>query len=297
MKESNFDRIFSPTEAEEKKVQEYFKRTLESQEAVSFQTERNKSPDELEIIKFLDQETDIIAKEFGGRGMQILDKYIHIIQEDEFNNIRKTKQIHEAIPIADAFYREDLQTIIIKDSAVNSFVHNVVHEMLHMKSFQSLRTNLKKEPNRAFNRRIGLSIVPRENLNKFVLNDLTEAITEYLVSTLIHRWAERRNSVPQFLQEKIKNLSKIDFVHTLYSPTYVNEQLSLMEIMDKIIEKKPDEFKNREDALRIFGEAYFTGKLLKLRKLIDDVYGRGSFVGFAEKGLPKSKWEKEQKAQ
>ena len=32
---------------------------------------------------------------------------------------------------------------------------------------------------------------------------------------------------------------------------------------------------------------------MKLRKIIDKTYGKGSFVEFAENGLPKSKWEME----
>ncbi len=292
MKESNIDRVFSPSEDEQKKVEKVFERTLSLQELVVFQTEREKTPEELEIIKFLDKETNEIAHEFIGAGMEISHKYLHIISEDEFDDNRRRESPEREIP--NAFYSHKQQAIIMKNKDLNlaNFTKLAAHEMLHMKSYQSYRTNLEKEPGKAFHRRTGPSITSRENPNKDFFPDLNEAITEYLVVRMIReRWPENRNDLPQALKEKTTHFSQQEFIDQFGDVSYVGEQLSLMEIMDKVIEKNPDEYKTREDVLKIFGNAYFAGHILKLRKIIDQTYGNGSFVEFAEEGLPKSKWE------
>src|SRR3989344_5679825 len=120
--------------------------------------------------------------------------------------------------------------------------------------------------------------------------------TEYFTQLMIReRWIKNRSILPKTLIEKTQNLNEKEFIKT-FGVSYIWEQLSLMEIMDEIQKKYPEKYKNRDDIFKIFGEAYFTGKLLKLRKIVDKTFGAGSFVKFAKEGLPESKPEKENEA-
>lgn len=287
MKESNINRIFATPEEKTEDIKESLKNSFESQNLIVFKTERSKTPEELAVLDFVDQETNLIVKEFGGEELIVPKNVIHLISEEEQKELMKNQGC-EYVPAA---FVSNFQGISMEDKDLDliKFTNMLSHEMLHLKSFQSVRLNLDKQT--GDQRRVGLRIPSREDRHKSFFVDLNEAMTEYFKMRMVWgRWAENRHILPEELKKETENLNKKDFMDK-FETSYRRKQLSLMEIMDNIIEKNPGEFKNRDDVLKVFGEAYFTGHLLKLRKLIDGAYGHGSFVEFAESGLPKSKWE------
>src|SRR3989344_3303806 len=291
MKESNIDRIFTTNEDEAEKIKASLKKTYLSQEQATFGAEREKTAEEAEIIAFLDQETTAVAQEFGGEGLEIPKNVVHIISEKEYDDLNENPDS------MGQFSMLGLQGIIIKDKDLGTedFTHILCHEMFHEKSFQSVRFNRKEKIGLA-PRRVGFHVLLRKEPHKRAFVDLNEAVTEYFTQLMIReRWIKNRSILPKTLIEKTQNLNEKEFIKT-FGVSYIWEQLSLMEIMDEIQKKYPEKYKNRDDIFKIFGEAYFTGKLLKLRKIVDKTFCAGSFVKFAKEGLPESKPEKENEA-
>ena len=287
MKESSIDRIFAKSPEEEKKVREVIEKRFRTQENISFKTEREKTPDEAEIIKFIDKETSAIAEKFGGKNLSIPAVNVHIISENELLDLVK-KRRGENAQIPDATWKPRTQAIIMKDAGDNlvKFINVLTHEMYHTKAFQSLKSDLEKKNLKW--RRGGLSVGLRDR-PKEAFTDLDEAVTEYLTHMNIEQWAAKKDRVPEIINETAEKFGESD----LYTPTYLREQIRFIGILNEIQTKNPEDFKDRESVFNIFAEAYFTGGLLKLRKIVDQTFGNGSFIEFAKKGLPESKWEKE----
>lgn len=307
MKESNINRIFARSAEEKNEWRASLEKNyvLQNKAALEFKNERIKTPEQIEIIEFLDRETNKIAEEFNGEALNVPPKNIHIINTAEFAAyLRKADPKLEKVPDAlivkegDARFSINLQGIVTAHGDLDLFAITriLAHEMFHCKSFQSLRidVDLEKRP-RAISRRAGLAITKRADFKKNMLTDLNEAITEYLVRRMMEGLSANRSLLPDALKERTRDLNKEEFVDSLYRPSYTLEQIRLVTIMDEIINKHPNEFKTREDVLRVFGEAYFKGGLIKLSKLIDKTFGKGSFISFAKEGLPPSTHDKSKK--
>lgn len=286
MKESSINRFFSKSPEEAKNVKEIIEKRFRTQEHLSFASERQKSKEELEIIDFCDKQTSAVAEEFGAESLEIGAKHIHIISEKEFVDFIK-KRSGENTQIPDATFNLDRQAIIIKNTGGNlvKFINVLMHEMYHFKAFQSLQLDVVNISLRE--RRVGLSIGLREKASTAFL-DLDEAITEYLVHITINRLIGNKENLPQIINQTIEDFGEPD----IYTPTYLQEQLRFIDVLDEMQKKNPDKFKDGESVFKIFAEGYFAGKLLGLSKLIDKTFGKGSFVSFAKKGLPESRWER-----
>ena len=287
MKESSVDRIFSKSPEEARTVRGVIEKRFREQKNISFKTERGKTPEELELINFIDTETDALAKKFGGAGLHINPANVRIVGEDEFGDfIKKTRGENATVP--EAMWSPKAQAIIMKDPGndLGKFINVLTHEMHHAKAFQSLGFNLEKK-NMNW-RRGGLAIVLREN-SKEAFVDLDEAVTEYLTYMNIGGWQQKKENVPEIINKTAEKFGESD----LYSPVYLQEQLRFVNVLDTIQKKNHERFKDKDDVFSVFAEAYFTGKLLELRKTVDGAFGKGSFVEFAKRGLPESKWEKE----
>jgi len=125
MKESHFNRFISPSEEEVSKVRGDLKYLFKTQERATFQSERSKSSEELEIIDFLDDETNKVAESFGGEALSVSQNNIHLLQDEiEFIDFAANKE-------AEAVVKQDLQCILIKDKkqGLLHFTAVLFHEM------------------------------------------------------------------------------------------------------------------------------------------------------------------------
>ena len=88
----------------------------------------------------------------------------------------------------------------------------------------------------------------------------------------------------RFYEEKVKNnpLFKDEEEMTF---TRQEEFDDLNKLVDELWEKNRDSYDDREEILRLFIEAGVTGKLLKVARLIEKTFGKGSFRELAEKDV------------
>ena len=66
------------------------------------------------------------------------------------------------------------------------------------------------------------------------------------------------------------------------SYAYVNERKKLNELMDDICAKNKDDFSNREEVFKVFAKATLSGNILPVARLIEGIYGKGSFRELGE---------------
>jgi len=235
MKESSVNRIFSKSAEDAKKVQEVIERRFKTQERMVFKTEREKTPEELEIIEFVDRETNRLAEKYGGEALNIGPKNVHIIMKSE------------------------------------EFADSIDHKASGQKGDWHFRKS-------------GFAINTRKGEKTF--EDLDEGVVEFLRRKIMEEWVRSPENLPRPIQEKLRGLGEREIKDQFYAPTYLEYQIDLMRLMKKIQEKHPKMFKNRDDVFEVFAKAAFSGKILDLRKLIDQTFGHGSFVNFAREGLP-----------
>ena len=290
MKEHSFDRIFGKEPDRQEAEKDMLKRFEVQPE---FKTERKKTPEELEIIKMTNEATDLLIKQFGGEPFNIPDKNVHVIEGSEFDYLA-VHYLHDPELInATALFSENLQSILMRDQGDDfvKFSGLLIHEMYHFKSYQSLLVKNKNSKLVARVRRVGFEIGLRGQ-EKPAFVDLNEALTEHLAVATLGDLISK-SKLPAFLKERIEQIPEEEREKKVFGASYALERVRLIEIAEQIYDKNKDKFKNENEIFKLFFDAVFSGKLLKVAKLIENTFGEGSFRIMGEKGMPESKFEKE----
>jgi hypothetical protein len=151
-----------------------------------------------------------------------------------------------------------------------AFAKILFHEIIHLNSYTALQLKTGKEPSIGLYRS-GIRVQTR-NGKKILFKDINEAITE-----LITRRFYQEKIIPSeiFDEEDKKNLLN----------SRVEEMAKFEALIDGLWEENKDRFKTREDLEDLFFESQFTGSLLKIGRLIEKTFGKGSFRKLGEGNL------------
>lgn len=198
-----------------------------------------------------------------------------------------------------ATFFANMQTIVI-DGEYNisntDLAGTAFHECMHMLSFQRNvligdrddgYANIKPE-------RSGLSVYSSKNPMYQYFNFINEAVTVELEN----RFCKKMEKIKLFQEDilKIKKKYGSDFVFSFIqmkkdekgnldperAVSYSNEYKKTKEMMQNIYEKNKDEFNSVDEVMELFIEAYFTGKLLPIARLLEKTYGKGKFRAIGE---------------
>ena len=263
--------------------------------------EREKTPEEIKIIDLANQKTNKLREKFGLPELSIPLENIYVIPREapwprdiEYDN----------------YYIQISQNIIIREARVRKlrdsktiFAERVIHEMIHFKSYKSLKTLENLSAVGAY--RIGLHTYKRKNSSESYFNNINEAIVEELTIRLLKELEEH----PLFRDETIqtKKLKKLlakeksdegkylikgdelyinfDQGKSILSSAYFaneKEREVLNILIEKTFQKNKNKFKNKEEVFSIFVEATITGKMIFLGNLVDKTFGRGVFRKIAQ---------------
>lgn len=219
--------------------------------------DREKTGDELDMIRKINQKVMEFVPKFGGVPIAVNPENIHLTDISKIPN--EVKKKFEGVV---GFYKPMLQGLVIfpelkKDRV--SFVKTLVHETLHLNSFQSA----KMIHNEIEINRVGFSIYSRKN-KKVFFYDLEEAIICELTVRLCSN----------FLSKDELNKVLKDYQYRL-TPLWIS--------MDNIYYKNKDKFSNSEEVFFEFAKISFTGKLKNIAKLIENTFGNGSLRKAANK--------------
>ncbi len=157
------------------------------------------------------------------------------------------------------------------------FVNTISHELLHAKAFRSLQA-YKKRSSGIDVHRSGLTIFKLGRPHKVLFNQLDEGITDELAAEITEKlikadsrekWTKDEESVAEALRP--------------------SEEQKLFQFIAEALSKHSAEYKDKPDEIKaLFYNAYFSGSMQKVGRLIDDTFGRGTFRMIAEKPFDKS---------
>lgn len=250
-----------------------------------------KSPEDIEMLNLINAETDLLLEKYGMPAFDVPLQNIHFLAADDPD----TKALGQ--------FKPEKQAVFVRAMPSRAgMMHILFHEMVHFKSFQSL--NLDGDETR--DRRLGLSTELKEgDMSGFGV--LNEAVTEELTIRFIRKLADHPFIKPE-RQEKERYLAKwgedddpeLIYVeeshpspgrisHTSHSFGYPNERRALNVLIDKLVQKNAEKFKDREVVFEMFASAALNGHLLQLAKLIEQSFGKGAFRKIAEFGYDKVK--------
>jgi len=271
--------------------------------------EREKTPEEVRIISLANDLTNETIKKYGLKDFDIPAKNIHIIEERWLSGK------------ASGIYNPTVQVVMMRDFRSKlAILYHSLHEMLHFKSYNAQQLLLSTEKNLKVpeieNYRVGIVVISRDG-RKGYFNNLNEAITEEMTKRIILSVLEHplvldetiqtREILPQLegrtsdngmpltnedtLYAKIEKFTEQDKESGLWKTTisartnglaYFDERRILNKLMDKILEKNSEQFKDREEVFEVFAKAMITGNILPMGRLIDGTFGRGTLRKIGE---------------
>ena len=272
--------------------------------------EREKTPEELQIITLANEATNEIRQRYGLENFNIPPENIHVITEEAWP--RKERSV--------AFYNSMLQGIVAREQPAKIvFMKKIFHEMLHVKSYGAAQITTGENPE-LDEYRLGLTVRTRDGKNIYFVN-LNEAITEEMTMMfgekffdnplfaketkqtrdVITRYprAVAGSGVPlfdddTFYAEVDGKKSWGEAVGRLFGArekpqkittegfTYQSERKILNTLIDKILERNPEKFQDREEVFEVFAKGMMTGNVLPVGRLIEKTFGNGTLRRIGE---------------
>jgi hypothetical protein len=222
--------------------------------------EREKTPEEREIIAGILAKMPEFVKQCGGTPVNLSEDHIHIIDRGKLDE-ETQRQLKESRMMGMQDTNQAAIFIFSCDNIV-LFASGVTHEVIHFNSFIS-EDKIKGEK-RLVNRRYGLAIPIRKNIKNLYFNEINEAVTEKLAMLFGEKYF---CEIPSVARE-------ID--HTTIE-NYTSARNKIDGFIDALYEKNKDNLPSKEAVFNLFVGGYFTGNILPLARLVEKTYGKGSF--------------------
>lgn len=226
--------------------------------------EIEKTQKDLEILAFAEKAASEIIKEYGRqKDVKVPMEFVHLLRPggtQEYTEGRLTRGAHS---------QKSGGILIDRDSSNIEFSLTAFHEFLHLKSYKSLQIIFPRgnEKNFRFEAyRSGMTVVSRDGKREY-FTDLEEAI----VSLLTERFFEKKVKLSPIFKDELEKERKN------VSTSRQQEMQKLYRIIDEIFIKNQNEFTDREEVLGLFIKAQISGNLLRVGRLIEKTFGKGSF--------------------
>jgi len=274
--------------------------------------EREKTPEELQIISLANKATNEVRQRYGLENFDIPPDNIHVITEEAWPREKGV-----------AFFNSMLQGVAMREKLSNlAFMKTVFHEMLHFKSYNAAQITTGENPE-LDEYRLGLTVRTRDGKKMYFVN-FNEAVTEEMTK----RFARKLLRNPLFADE-IKQTRDVMAQHpqaitdsgkslfdedTFYAEiqgskswresvdrlfgrrilgsgvtkisiegfTYQPERKILNILIDKIFERNSDKFQDREEVFEVFAKGMMTGNILPVGRLIERTFGNGTLRKIGE---------------
>ncbi|MFZ4648703.1 MAG: hypothetical protein ACOYMB_03685 [Patescibacteria group bacterium] len=299
---SSFTRVIGriPESEKEQIVQEKIDRFNDQYFEELVGKEKDKTLEELKIISLANLATNELCEKYGVDNLNILAKNVHIIKKNDWPKGRS------------AFYNPSLQGIATCDEPVKiNFLKKIFHEMVHFKSYNSMQITTGDSPELE-SYRVGLTIVKRKGDGIYFTN-LNEAVTEQITKNSlavmledpifaqeIKQTKEIITSAPQAItasgemlfdentiyagikqKETITHARELSIIQKPVAEiitsvfSYESERKFLDKLLNKIFERNPLKFQNKDEVFEVFARGMMTGNILPVGRLIENTFGVG----------------------
>jgi len=251
--------------------------------------EREITPEEREIIEGILSKLPEFVERYGGKPLPITEDHVHIVDEE-----KATEEIKKQFNDAGGKYSFVDQAVIIRmepdlphgKNKLN-FAQKVLHEFLHFSSFQSYQKDNKYG---AKERRCGFSVRMRggtefyfDNIEEALIQEATIMFDEeyFLGIPALFEELQKREAV----REKIKaeGVLPADMVAMAgqngepIAYAYFAEIYKLRELIHNIYLANKDTVSSEKGVKDEFLRAVFSGRLLKVVKMVEKWGGKGAF--------------------
>jgi hypothetical protein len=289
-KESGVSRIVGTSEENERLLLRRFKALFEHA-PLSF--ERQKTADECQIIHGILQLLPSFLKRYGVDALKVHPDQLHFVDvasltSDDKRLLRSSEDR--------GYYFPRTQTILIfPEGNKLRDAEAIVHELLHVHSFTSYTATGDKLQER----RVGLEMISSSEEGPRYFRSLNEAVTEELTMRFDQRYYSRIPVLRRELQDRKrvrrmggKNAGEVvsvatrkleggDWHTTIDHYAFPQQRQLLAQMVDDIYEAHSPQFRSTEDVFKMFARAMFNGRILRLARMIEETYGRGSFPQLA----------------
>lgn len=278
---SPVDRYVGGTGEQRKKMRKNSERVFKEQSTHAL--ERPKTPEELQMIEIANRETDRLREKYGMPKYDVPPENYHVMRKKDPEAASR------------AHYNLDFFEIMVEEGGGrNQMLARFFHETVHFKSYLSANAG---EPDI---RRSGLSLKV-EGERPLLFKPLNEAVTEELTK----RFMRAQEDLPM-LAEETHNLRRGREVYgaavmedvanvtvtpgkesgTLYVDRhhfgYANDRRALGLLIDKLKERNPKTFRDKDEWFDMFAGAMFNGHLLELARAVEGTFGKGKFRELGE---------------
>lgn len=274
--------------------------------------EREKTPKELQIISLVNEATNEVRQRYGLENFDIPAKNIHVITEETWPRGKGTAVFNSMLQ--GVAMREKLSSL--------AFMKTVFHEMLHFKSYNAAQITTGENSELAEYRlglivctRDGKKIY-FVNLNEAVTEEMTRRFVKKLWGhplftdeikqtrdiAVQHPQAITDSGKPLFdedtfyaeVQSKKSWRESVDrlFGRSIFGLgitkisienfSYQSERKILNTLIDKILERNPGKFQDREEVFEVFARGMITGNILPVGRLIERTFGNGTLRRIGE---------------
>lgn len=272
--------------------------------------EREKTPEELQIISLDNEGTNEVRQRYGLENFDIPPENIHVITEEAWPREKSA-----------AFFNSMLQGVAMREKLSNiAFMKTVFHEMLHFKSYNAAQITTEENPE-LDEYRLGLTVRTRDgkkmyfvNFNEAVMEEMTRRFAKKLLDNPlfadeIRQTKDVMRKHPQAITASGKPLFDEDTFYaevqgskswresadrlfgklfgssvkiSIEGFTYQSERKILNTLIDKILERNPEKFQDREEIFEIFAKGLMTGNILPVGRLIEKTFGNGTLCQIGE---------------
>lgn len=252
-----------------------------------------KSPEILKAISVADRETSNVLKKYGIEAESVDSSRVHIIR-------------HDAWPSDDgAQFIFNHQCILMPEGENHmKQAYRLAHEFFHFKSYLAGQV-LDDE---RMDYRVGLTVETRDG-EQTNLTPLNEAITEILAIEAFEsgvfqtEYAEEIQKSKAVMEQNPEMLNEDggplftdqtffaelgpelpDGSHDIFTSqfTYQSERQGLQLLLEMLFKRNSAEFNTIEDIKKLFVTSAFSGDLLRIGRLTETSFGKGSFRMMAE---------------
>jgi hypothetical protein len=269
---------------------------VEAQKIVQH-SEIPKTQEDLDLINFANQETNILRVECGMDPYDIPSENYHIVP----NSVYK-----QGIPTGSSgVCHYGMQGILIDASKTkHSLVYFglvTLHETIHLKGHYAMEVQQDLEKIRRNYYRAGVTVLSAQGKNsQGDVHEHFEGLHEGIVAEqekksylnmmslpLLQSENERLNTEQvQNLKARISDKRKISFDDIAWvgknedefeTFPYRKHREVLMYVCEEIQKQFSDSYETKDDVYKEFLKAHFTGQLLTIARLVDQTFGQGSF--------------------
>lgn len=274
-------------EKERQYVREDFEGAFENQTFSEY--EREKTPEEKEIIREIFSRLPEFVKRFGGKPVPLTEDHIHVIDEENL-----PEEYREMLRKSPSSYSHKAQAMVVSymdtpgDYNKLNFAHKILHEMLHFSSFQSVHKIPGKEM--ITERRNGFSVRINGG-TEFYFENVDEALIQEAVIMFDKEYFSSMPALAEDLSERerlreivraegrfpAEMVSSADKNGNPNAYVYLNEILNLRNLIHNVYLSNAETMASEEQVKAEFLRTLFTGKLLKVAKMVEHWGGKGAF--------------------